>query len=173
MKFFKKSALVFSMLLIVTFISPFNAFADNSSKCPDRSKMTILDATNSTQVEIHESTKVNPIKVFVERYCDNSPTGRHEAYARGWGILYRGSERNSTLVFNDGCAWQCPYCYETIVTENDYLPDGNPIGYYATWNPGYETAAYGTVLYSNNIFYSSGSTIRGINFRYTPYGGKY
>lgn len=149
-----KKIITILLTFLLILIPCFPVYADDSN-------FSVIEDTHETN---------NDIITFKESYCEKSPSGRHEAYARGWAKLYRGSASGSnTLVFNGGSTWQCPYCYQAILTSNDYIPDGISIGYYSTYNPGYALAQYGTILYSNNIYYTTSSTLVGVNFRYSPY----
>jgi hypothetical protein len=94
--------------------------------------------------------------------CDDSPTRWHEVYSRGMGILKRG---DGSLVFNNGCTWQCKYCGEVILTKGE-VPMGQIVGTYATWYPGYTVSQNGTVLTTDNIYYCGSSSLEGFNFRY-------
>lgn len=128
---------------------------------------TIL-ATNvqayENKLTIGEST--NSIQPLGELYCDSSPNGIHQMFARGIGILYRlNSDGSKTLIYNNGCTWQCSYCLTVMLTKGE-AAQGQAIGNYATWNPGYVTQMGGTVLTASNIWYTSSSRISGYNFRY-------
>lgn len=158
MKILKKFSLIALTLLLCSSFGVTTAHADVS--------------TTHTGDIFHSDSNLtfpsgsNLVQPLAEITCDASPTKQHIAYARGYGILYRGTNSsNSTLVYDNGCAWQCPYCYMVIVTKGEAAL-GYPIGYYATYNPGRATSIYGVTLYSNDIFYSSSSTLSGVSFRY-------
>lgn len=147
----KRIMLFVSTFLIFSSLGIFSVYANT----PD--DLTIIDATKDSH-----SQDISPLG---EASCVYSPTGYCEAFARGRGVLYRGSASSHTLVYSNGCAWQCKYCYTVIITQGE-AAQGMPIGYYATYNPGSATAVNGTVLYTNDIFYTSSSKLPGIHFRY-------
>ncbi|MDU7129144.1 MAG: hypothetical protein E6308_21095 [Escherichia coli] len=127
--------------------------------------------TNASAADLdHENLTIgessSSIQPRAEIYCDKSPNYKHQVYARGTGILYRrNADGSRTQIFNNGCTWQCTYCLHVIVTKGEAAL-GQAIGNYATWNPGYITATWGTELTASNIWYTSSSTLAGYNFRY-------
>jgi hypothetical protein len=128
----------------------------------------LVTRTNAAEndLTVGESGKALSVEPMALIYCDKSPNGVHQAYARGIGILYRrNADGSRTLIYNNGCTWQCSYCYHVIITHGEAAL-GESIGYYATWNPGYQTAAAGTELTASNIWYTSSSRLDGYNFRY-------
>lgn len=159
MKIFKKFSLIALTLLLCSSLGVTTAHAD-------------ISTTNTGDV-FYDDSKLNfssgssLVQPLAEITCETSPTRQHIAYARGYGVLYRGTNSsNSTLIYDDGCAWQCPYCYMVIVTRGEAAL-GYSIANYATYNPGKATSIYGVTMYSNNIFYTSSSTLSGVSFRYS------
>ena len=138
MKLFKK--IVVSFLFLMTSIAPISVYA-----------------SESLENNLEERKIVT---------CEASPSKWHEVKSRGLGILYKGAANSSAkLVFNNGCTWQCKYCKHVIVTKGE-AARGQAIGNYATWSPGYQLSQNGTVLYSNNIYYTSSSKLEGYIFSY-------
>lgn len=125
-------------------------------------ELTVGECTESDCTESDCTSKGS--KAII--YCDSSPSYKHEAYSRGLGILYRrNSDGTRTLIYNNGCTWQCKYCNTVVVTKGE-AARGQAIGYYATWNPGKPTSIWGTELTSANIWYTSSSKLEGYNFYY-------
>lgn len=75
-------------------------------------------------------------------------------------------DTGKTVVCNGACH-QCTKCNLVIVTQGE-PGTGNPLGYYTTWQPYEPLTSFVTVIRqsSNNIQYTSSSTIPGIKFRY-------
>lgn len=98
-------------------------------------------------------------------YCPNSPelNKYHQMKPKGIGVLYRYNPTTGakTLVFNNGGAYQCPYCFHVVVMQE---VSASTIGYYATWNPGGSVSGTGVVLSASTISYASGNTLRGYKF---------
>lgn len=164
MSILKKVMLLFSSIFIFASLGSFCVYADDYSSfsiLDDCQSNKIFSVKNNSSGHFKSLPKIDKIAT-----CEYSPSRWHEAFARGIGVLYRGSASGSnSLVYRNGCAWQCKYCNEVIVTQGE-AAQGASIGYYATYNPGYQISRYGTVLYSNNIYYTNSSTLEGINFRY-------
>lgn len=140
-------------------------FVTNASAAEHDHENDQLTIGESIQGESSQSS-IRPMALI---YCEKSPNGRHQVYARGIGILYRrNSDGSRTRIYNNGCTWQCSYCYHVIVTKGE-AAQGQAIGNYATWNPGYATAQTGTELTASNIWYTSSSTLPGYTFRYSRY----
>lgn len=148
MKYFFKTLSILSLALILC--SSF--FVTNAYAHTDDNNLTIGESNSDDS------------KALI--YCDTSPTFKHEAFSRGTGTLYRkNSDGSKTKIFSNGCAWQCKYCLQVIVTQRDPKLFFQ-IGYYATWNPGYVTSIHGTVLTAKNIYHTTSSSLPGYNFRY-------
>ncbi len=93
----------------------------------------------------------------------------HLMYSRGWGFVYRGKFGQDAVFAFDGSCWQCKRCTEVLITEYDPL-EVNYVGYYALWHAGYTIPAAGTYLYTNDIKFTSGSTVPDCRLRYEAYG---
>lgn len=94
--------------------------------------------------------------------------GNHTMMSRGWGSLIRvDSNGKKTTVFKGGACWQCKYCREVLVTQNDPLRI-RKVGYYAMRNPGYVISASGMIMEapSTAIKYTSGSKVPYCNLFY-------
>lgn len=94
--------------------------------------------------------------------CNGGP---HDMLAHGWGSIYNVT--TGEWVVRSGACAQCTKCNLVIVTQND-PGSGAALGYYTTWQPNEELSSYNTIIHqsSNNIIYTSSTSIPGIRFRF-------
>ena len=122
-----------------------------------------LEDSNLTHIEDCN----DGIALAREIECTESPDGNHRMYARGSGWIY---DRSGNRIVNNGYAYQCKYCTTAVVTQYDAV-SGSKLGYYVVYDPGYRTAAYGTVITTNNYGYKSNRKLSGFTFEYNQYNG--
>lgn len=81
--------------------------------------------------------------------------------------LIRYNVTTGEWVVHSGACAQCTKCNLVIVTQND-PGSGAALGYYTTWQPNEELSSYNTIINqsSNNIIYTSSTSIPGIRFRF-------
>lgn len=127
----------------------------------------IIPYLNENQYNYEMSFLVNNHNVDTRTMivCDKSPSVNHKYYSRGLGTLRVGTTSSYKQIFSNKAAWQCKYCYHVIVTEGD-PPLEEPIGYYGTANPGYETSMYGSIVYVSKAHYTSSKSLAGYKFHY-------
>lgn len=153
----KKSMLSLLILLIFTLLvssKDFSVYASNKALNSD------------SLVEIGEtSIDLNSIGPLAIEVCYGYSS--HDAVSRGWGVIYRGvyPDTSNRVFEGQGACWQCSRCKIVLITEFDPLLTGY-VGYYASYNPGYVIPIYGAVMWTNNVYYSSGSKVPYFAMRY-------
>lgn len=106
------------------------------------------------------------IQTRANEVCSGYPY--HIMMSHGLGNLYKGSYPDtSNLIIKGGAIWQCRNCNVVMVTEGEPLL-GQEIGYYAVEEYSQPLANLVSRVWSNNIYYSSKSTLSGYDFRYSP-----
>lgn len=128
----------------------------------NESEFTVGYSDTNIDLNFSENSNAQPL-AFI--YCPDSPEYNkfHLMKPKGIGVLYRYNPTTGakTLVFNNGGAYQCPYCLHVIVMQE---VSASTIGYYATWNPGETVSGTGVVLSASTISYTSGNTLTGYKF---------
>lgn len=86
----------------------------------------------------------------------------HDMKSRGMGTLIRKSD--SALLVSLGACYQCKNCYLVFVSQGE--PGAGSIGTYGVGTFDYQINTNGAVLRTNNIGYTSSSTLSGYRFSY-------
>lgn len=157
----KKSVFSISMCIVLVLcmvLMSTTAFAATDAQEPDISKFSVygIGIPNSGE----------PGTIGMTRALGDCKNGPHDMLSRGWGDII-DVDTGEYVVYWGAC-WQCTQCYLVLVTQGQ---KGEPLGYYTSWQPYEEVGVLSTTIFQsrNNIFYTTSTTIPGVNLRYAGY----
>lgn len=94
-----------------------------------------------------------------EPVCGHYAT--HDMKSRGFGYL---RDTRGNVIFSLESCFQCTRCYLVLVCQGEPTL-GESIGYWATYDASEPTNVNGTVVVTDNYYYTTDSTLPGMSFR--------
>lgn len=124
--------------------------------------LSSLDFIGNGVPEIESHSDFGPMAVEV---CNGYAS--HDTVSKGAGVLYRGvyPDTSNRVFPGTGAAWQCSRCRIVLITQFEPLMTGY-VGYYGSFNPGYIISSNITTMWTNEVYYTSGSKVPYFTLRY-------